>query len=99
MRGFLEFVRTQGIVGLAVGFLLGGAVSKLVSALIEDIINPLLGIVLGAVGNFNEAVLVVGPAKIKYGHFIGTLLDFVVISFIVYYVFKKLESTLDKKKG
>jgi large conductance mechanosensitive channel len=46
IRGFADFIREQGVVGLATGFILGGAVSKVVSALVSDIINPLLGIVL-----------------------------------------------------
>jgi len=39
--GFIDFVREQGVVGLAVGFILGGAVSKVVSSLVKDIINSL----------------------------------------------------------
>ena len=41
MHGFMDFIRTQGVVGLAVGFILGGAVSKVVAALVTDVINPL----------------------------------------------------------
>ena len=40
MRGFLNFIREQGVVGLAIGFILGGAISKLVAALVNDLINP-----------------------------------------------------------
>ncbi len=98
MKGFLEFVREQGVVGLAIGFILGGAVSKVVSALVEDIINPVLGIILGSVGGLNAAVLQIGPVAIKYGHFIGALIDFTVIAFVVYYIFKGLEGRIDKKK-
>ncbi len=98
MRGFLEFVREQGVMGLAIGFVLGGSVSKVVSALVEDIINPILGIFLGAVGGLNAAVIRLGSAEIKYGHFIGAIIDFVVIALVVYYLFKGLESRLDKKK-
>jgi len=98
MKGFFDFIREQGVVGLAIGFILGGSVSKVVSALVEDIINPFLGILLGAVGGLEAAVLKIGPAQIKYGHFIGVIIDFVVIALVVYYVFKSLESKLDKKK-
>jgi large conductance mechanosensitive channel len=99
VKGFLEFVREQGVVGLAIGFILGGAVSKLVSALVEDLINPILGVILGAVGGLETAVFRVGAAEIKYGHFIGAMIDFVVIALVVYYVFKGIESKLDKKKA
>ena len=98
MKGFIEFIREQGVMGLAIGFILGGAVSKVVSALVEDIINPFVGILLGAVGGLEEAVLKIGPAEIKYGHFTGALIDFVIIAFVVYYIFKGLEKKIDKKK-
>jgi large conductance mechanosensitive channel len=98
MKGFMEFVREQGVMGLAIGFILGGAVSKVVAALVEDIIDPFLGIILGAVGGLDAAMVKIGVVEIKYGHFIGAIIDFVVIALVVYYVFKGLESRLDKKK-
>lgn len=64
MKGFVEFIKSQGVIGLAIGFILGGAVSRVVSSLVSDIINPLLGIVLGAAGNLSEAHIQVGEAKI-----------------------------------
>ena len=57
IKGFLTFIREQGTIGLAVGFLLGGAVSKLVTSLVTDIINPILAPVFGAAGNIRTAVL------------------------------------------
>ncbi|MBN1464022.1 MAG: large conductance mechanosensitive channel protein MscL [Paludibacteraceae bacterium] len=98
MKGFIEFIREQGVVGLAIGFILGGAVSKVVSALVTDLINPVLGLVLGAVGNLSDAMFKIGSAEIKYGHFITVLIDFVVVAFVVYYIFKGLEKKIDKKK-
>lgn len=99
MKGFLNFIREQGVVGLAVGFILGGAVSKLVSALVTDLINPILGIILGAVGNLKDAYLQLGPAKILWGDFLATLIDFLVIAFVVYFGVKVLKlDRLDKKK-
>ena len=47
ITGFMDFVRTQGVVGLAVGIILGGAVTKLVASLVGDLINPVIGIFLG----------------------------------------------------
>ena len=51
MKGFLDFVWEQGVVGLVVRFILGGAVSKLVSALVDDIINPIIAVGLNNVEN------------------------------------------------
>lgn len=99
MKGFIEFVREQGVMGLAVGFILGGAVSKVVASLVTDIINPLLGVILGAAGNLADAYLAIGPIKLMWGNFINTLIDFIVIALVVYYGVKFLKlDKLDKKK-
>ncbi len=100
MKGFFEFIRTQGVVGLAVGFILGGAVAKLVTALITDIVSPLLGVVLGAAGTLKEATVQIGTAQLKVGDFISTSIDFVVIACVVYFGVKIIGlEKLDKKQG
>lgn len=99
VRGFIEFVREQGVVGLAVGFILGGAISKLVASLVNDIINPLLGLALGKVGNLKDMGVQIGESKIAYGAFISMLIDFIVIALVVYFGVKMLGlDKLDKKK-
>ena len=99
MQGFIDFIRKQGVIGLAVGFILGGAVSKVVSALVADIINPILGIALGKVSSLSAASFNIGSAKILWGDFVGILIDFLVIAFVVYFGFKALRlDKLDKKE-
>lgn len=98
MKGFMEFIRAQGVVGLAVGFILGGAVSKMVASLVSDIINPILGMALGAAGNLKEAYLEIGAAKLTWGNFATTTIDFIVIALVVYFGVKGLGlDKLDKK--
>ncbi|MFH1601476.1 MAG: MscL family protein [Candidatus Shapirobacteria bacterium] len=99
MKGFLEFVRKQGVVGLAVGFILGGSVKEVVSALIEDIINPVLGVLLGSTKGLASASLKLGPLELLWGHFVSVLIDFLVVAFVVYFGIKGLGlEKLDKKK-
>lgn len=99
MRGFINFIREQGVVGLAAGFILGGSVSKVVAALVTDIINPVIGMVLGAAGPLNDAVLEIGSAKILWGNFVAVLVDFLVIALVVYFGVKVIGlDKLDKKK-
>jgi len=99
MKGFINFIREQGVVGLAVGFILGGAVSKVVSAIVADLINPLLSLALGTVGNLTALSFQAGSAKILYGDFISVLVDFIVIALVVYFGVKLLGlDKLDKKK-
>lgn len=98
MKGFIEFIRKQGVIGLAVGFILGGSVSKVVSSLVTDIINPILGIVLGSTENIASMSTKIGSSDILWGHFISVLIDFVVIAGVVYYFVKGLGlDKLDKK--
>ena len=99
VNGFMDFIREQGVVGLAVGFILGGSVSKVVSSLVEDIINPFLGIVLGAAGNLGEMSLMMGGVELMWGSFATVLIDFLVIALVVYFGVKGLKlDKLDKKK-
>jgi len=100
MRGFLRFVREQGIIGLAIGFILGGAVQRVVSSLVTDVINPLIGVAFGGgVKSLDSAAFKIGKSKILYGHFLGTLLDFLIMAAVVYFFFKAIRlERLDLKK-
>jgi len=99
MKGFLDFIREQGVAGLAVGFILGGAVSRVVAALVTDIINPLLSIPLGAVDGLKTATINIGSAKILYGDLISVFIDFIIIAMVVYFGVKMIGlDKLDKKK-
>jgi len=99
MHGFIAFIREQGVVGLAVGFILGGAVSKIVASLVDNLVNPLVGLALGKVDLADKAVTL-GNTSLRYGKFISTLVDFVIIAAVVYFGVKMLGlDKLDKKKG
>ncbi|NBV77536.1 MscL family protein [bacterium] len=96
LAGFMQFIREQGVVGLATGFILGGAVSKTVTALVNDIVNPLIGMVLGSTEGLKA--MKVGP--IMLGDFVSVTIDFVIIAAVVYFVVKGLGlDKLDKAKA
>lgn len=98
-KGFFNFIREQGVVGLAVGFMLGGAVSKVVTAFITDIINPLVGAISGTAGGLKNAAIEIGQSKILWGDFVSILIDFLVIALVVYFGIKIIGlDRLDKKK-
>ncbi len=99
LRGFLDFIREQGVVGLAIGFLFGGAVSKVVAALVTDIINPLLSFAMGSANGLKQAYIPLGGAKIMWGDFLSVLIDFLIIAIIIYFGFKGLGlDRLEKKE-
>jgi large conductance mechanosensitive channel len=94
LQSFIDFIRTQGVVGLAIGFILGGSVSKVVAALVTDIIQPIISLIFGSPDGL--ATLHLGPVML--GHFIVTIIDFLIIAAIVFFVFKGLKiEGLDKK--
>ena len=100
MRGFIEFIREKGVVGLAVGFILGGSISKLVTSFVTDVVNPLIGLLLGFT-RLQGASFHIGKATIMWGHFLSSLIDFIIIAFVVYFgvvIFRldKLEKKKDK---
>ena len=99
MTGFINFIRKQGVVGLAVGFILGTSVAKVVSSLVQDIIQPVLALVLGGPGGLNAAAFSFFGATVKYGSFIAAVIDFLIIAAVVYYGVKALRlDRLDVKK-
>ncbi len=98
LKGFIEFVREKGVVGLAVGFLMGSAISKLVAALVEDIVNPIVGILLGKAGDLAEMSVTIGTATVKWGAFVAAFIDFIIICAVIYIAVRVLRlDRLDKK--
>jgi len=105
VKGFLDFIRTQGVIGLAVGLILGGATTVLVTSLINNVIMPPIGLALGSADGLRGLFWTIGstggnPAVISYGAFLNDLVNFIVIALVVYFVFHALGLTkLDKKKA
>ncbi|MEI8096622.1 MAG: MscL family protein [Candidatus Moraniibacteriota bacterium] len=98
MSGFMEFIRKQGVVSVAIGFVLAGAVAKMVSALVTDIINPLIGLVLVNAENLKLAKFAIGNVNILWGDFVSTMIDFVIIALVVYFSVKLLGVEMPEKK-
>ncbi len=78
----MGFVREQGVVGLAVGFLLGGAVSKFVTAFVTDIVNPIIAGLIGLEG-LKTASFEIGRARFLWGDFVATTIDFIIVAAVV----------------
>ncbi|PIT98306.1 MAG: large conductance mechanosensitive channel protein MscL [Candidatus Andersenbacteria bacterium CG10_big_fil_rev_8_21_14_0_10_54_11] len=98
-KEFIAFVREQGVVGLAVGFILGGSTQKVVSALVNDIISPVIGLLLPHAESLAEKKFTAGAAEILWGDFLKVLIDFLIVTAVVYYGVKVLHATqFDRKK-
>jgi large conductance mechanosensitive channel len=98
MKGLIEFIRSQGVIGLAIGVIMGTSITKLITAFVTDIINPVIGLLLGKIGDLSKVYIQIGQAKILLGSFISSLIDFIIIAFVVYFGVKILKlDRLDKK--
>ncbi len=93
LKEFREFAMKGNVVDLAVGVIIGAAFGKIVSGLVENIIMPWLGLALSGV-NFIDAATEIGtspdgkPVLLKYGAFIQTIIDFVIIAFVLFLAIK-----------
>ncbi len=103
LKGFIAFVREQGVVGVAVGLTLGLGSKGLVDSLVTNILNPIIGILSGGESLGTKFVClktVTGSCttKLGYGQFLSDLLGFIVIAAVVYFMVKVLKlDRLDKK--
>lgn len=102
LKEFKTFAMRGNVIDLAVGIIIGGAFGKIVSSLVNDIIMPVLGLILGkidftslqfSVKNTSGKVIV----AIKYGQFIQSVVDFLVISFVIFLMIKFV-NRLNKKQ-
>ncbi|HWS61447.1 MAG TPA: large-conductance mechanosensitive channel protein MscL [Steroidobacteraceae bacterium] len=90
---FKEFAMKGNVVDLAVGVIIGAAFGKIVSSLVGDLIMPPLGVLIGGI-NFSDLAVTVGtdpkgaPVLLKYGAFLQTLFDFLIIAFVIFIAVK-----------
>jgi len=103
VRGFVDFLREQSVVGLAIGLVMGTQVKQLVDSLLNSFINPLIGLLLPGQGSLNQKVFVVHfrhkAADFTWGSFVFTLISFITVAAVIYFVFKALKlDKLTKKK-
>ena len=87
LKEFRAFVMRGNVLDLAAAVIIGGAFGKIISSLVNDIIMPIIGLVMGGV-NFSELSITVGAAVIKWGSFVQTVLDFLIVAFVVFLIVK-----------
>jgi large conductance mechanosensitive channel len=102
LKEFKEFAMRGNVVDMAVGIIIGAAFGKIVTSLVNDVIMPPIGRLLGSVDFSNlfvnlegdyatvAAAETAGAPIIKYGVFINTVLDFLIVAFAIFLVIKGL---------
>jgi large conductance mechanosensitive channel len=103
---FLDFIRTQGVIGLGVGLVLGSAVTIMVKSLIDNVVMPPIGLMLGSAEGIKGLSFTIGSviggkqAVINYGIFLNDFINFLVIAVVVYVIIRLLKfEKIDKKKN
>lgn len=86
-KEFREFAVKGNVMDLAVGVIIGAALGKIVSSLVEDVVMPLVGTLLGGL-NFSGLAVNIGSATLKYGKFLQTCVDFLIIAWAIFIVVK-----------
>jgi large conductance mechanosensitive channel len=102
-KEFKEFALRGSVLDLAIGIIIGAAFGKIVTSFVNDILMPPVGLVLGKVNFANlfinlsgqpyatlEEAKAAGAATINYGLFINTVLDFIIVAFVIFLVVRQI---------
>lgn len=101
---FKKFIARGNVIDMAVGIIIGSAFTKIVTSLVNDIITPFIGIITGKV-NVAELKYVIEKAAgdkpevaILYGNFIQTVIDFLIVAFVVFIMVRTINKFHEKLK-
>lgn len=103
LKEFKEFAMRGNVVDLAIGVIIGGAFGKIITSLVNDIIMPPIGMLIGGVDFTNlfidlsgkgytvlEEAKAAGASTINYGVFLNTLLDFIIVAFVIFLLIRQM---------
>ena len=96
LSAFKKFISRGNVIDMAVGVIIGGAFGKIVTSLVNDIIMPLIGLALGKI-DFAKLMFKIGETEIKYGAFIQTIVDFLIVAFCIFVVIQIFEKFKKKE--
>ena len=104
MQEFKKFAMRGNVMDMAIGIIIGAAFGKIVSSIVADVIMPPIGLILGGVDFANLAITLragsegVEPVLLKYGVFINTVIDFLIVAFAIFVVVKGINSMKKKEE-
>ena len=84
---FKEFLKEYKVIGLAVAFIMGVAATALVKSLVDNVIMPIITPFIPG-GAWKDAIFTIGPIFIKWGAFLGELINFIIIAFVIFMIAK-----------
>ncbi|MDE1822714.1 MAG: MscL family protein [Candidatus Micrarchaeota archaeon] len=84
---FKEFLKEYKVLGLAVAFIIGVASTSLIQSLVNNVIMPIITFFIPN-GSWQTAYAYIGPVKIGWGPFLASLVNFIIIAFVVFLIAK-----------
>ncbi|MRH08794.1 large-conductance mechanosensitive channel protein MscL [Lactobacillus reuteri] len=96
LKEFKTFIARGNVIDMAVGIIVGAAFTSIVKSLVNNLITPLIGLFIGRI-DLSNLVLTVGDAQFKYGSFLNAVINFLIISFVVFLMVKAI-NTFRKKE-
>ena len=97
IKEFKEFISKGNLVEIAVGLILALAFAALVTSFTENLINPIIGAIFGQ-PNFDSLVIGIGDAELRYGAFLTTLINFLIVAFVLFLIVKAYNRAVPKKE-
>lgn len=88
LKEFKEFAMRGNVLDMAVGVIVGAAFKTIIDSLVNDVISPLIGLVFKA--DFSNLVLLINGVPIKYGAFITSIINFVIVAFAIFCLVKTI---------
>ncbi|GIK62135.1 MAG: large-conductance mechanosensitive channel protein MscL [Ignavibacteriota bacterium] len=104
LQEFKQFAMRGNVLDMAIGIIIGAAFGKIVSSFVADVIMPPIGLLLGGVDFSSLSITLkqgsegVAPVMLKYGVFINTIIDFIIIAFAIFMVVKAINSMKKKEE-
>ncbi|MCP5180196.1 MAG: large-conductance mechanosensitive channel protein MscL [Pseudomonadales bacterium] len=102
---FKDFAMRGNVVDMAVGIVIGGAFGKIVSSFVADVLMPPIGLLMGGMDFSNLAVTLKAASEgaegvmLKYGVFVQTVVDFLIVAFAIFMVVKAMNSLKKKEEA
>ena len=96
VKEFREFIMKGNIIDLAIALIIGAAFGKIITALVDNILMPIIGSFI--VKSFASLVTTVNGVEVKYGLFIQSVVDFLIIALVVFIMIKALNKAKRKKE-
>ncbi|KPK75421.1 MAG: mechanosensitive ion channel protein MscL [Gemmatimonas sp. SM23_52] len=112
LKEFKEFAMRGNVLDMAIGIIIGVAFGKIVTSLVNDVIMPPIGVLLGKVDFSNlfinlsgtpydslAAAKEAGAATIAYGVFLNTVLDFLIVAFVIFLIVRQVNKLKRKEEA